>query len=430
MAAMNGGSGGTGWLAAAGVLALLLLGLGALPWDRPGTPWRPANVVAEQEARRHWDADLVERGRDFRSLGYQRALLRKGTIGLLLVLALGLGVHRALRHLPFGNTIAGATLALLAVLLILDLAGIPFGLAGLRAARAYGLSRQSVGFWMADHLKGLGLSLLLSAVVGAVLFFLLQRFPRTWPLPATLLAGVGGVVLTLIVPLVVDPLFNTFAPLQDAALKARFLDLARRGGMPAREVLVSDASRRTSAVNAYFTGFGPTRRIVVYDTLVQKLSPAEAGLVLAHEAGHWKLGHITKGLLLGTLGTALGLVAAALLLAAVFRRGMFGLQGPLDPAAAPLLLLLYWAGTFAALPVENAVSRRYEREADRYALELTGDAGAQVAAEVSLCRTNLADVSPPPFIRMLYHTHPGPLERIAEAEAWGRAHPPSPEGGR
>lgn len=404
------------------VLTVACLALGSLPWNRPGTPWRPARPQLEAAARAQWDGAQIAKGRDYRSAGYGRFFLRRGVSGLLYLAAIGFGWHLALRKLPFGATVAGVTLALLVLLFILQLIDLPFGLAALNNARKFGLSRQSVGSWLWDLLRSFGLSLLISALVGGVLFALMQRWPRVWPVPATILGGVGGVILTLLVPLVVDPIFNHFAPLTDRQLAGSFLDLARRGGVPAREVLVSDASRRTTALNAYFTGFGPTRRIVVYDTLVNTLPRRESELVVAHEVGHWARHHITRGLVMGTLGLLAGLWLARAVLTPVFRHRLFGLSSPLDPAAVPLYLMLFWVGNLVSLPIENAISRGMEREADLFALNLTGDATTQIAVERSLGITNLADVVPPPLVESVLFTHPGTLDRIAQAEAWRMAH--------
>lgn len=419
---------GAPFLVVMAVVASVILLLGYVPWSKPNTSWRPRSAEQISRAERHWDGETIVKGRDFRSGGYTRYFRRKGIVGLLLVAALAFGAHLALRRIPFGPGLAGTTLSILAVLLSLDVVALPFGLAGLAEARFYGISKQSVGFWLSDHYKGLAISLVISGIVAAVLLYLLHRFPRTWPVPATVLAGVGGVVMALIVPLVIDPIFNKFTPLDDVALKTRFLELARQGGVPAREVLISDASRRTTAVNAYFTGFGPTRRIVIYDTLVESLTPDEASLVVAHEVGHWSRGHIVKGVLLGVLGIGVALLFARFFLAVVFRNHWFGIQGALDPAVAPLLILLYWGGSFLSLPIENAISRRMETEADLFALDLTGNVEAHIATEVALGRKNLSDLLPPPFIEMLFFSHPSPLDRIALAENWARSHSPIPGG--
>jgi STE24 endopeptidase len=409
---------GTGFLIALAILASLILLLGYVPWSREGPPWRPKNIEASRNAERLWDTTTLVKGRVFRSNGYARYFRRKGLVGLILIAVLASGLHTAFRRLPPGPGVIGATLAVLVTFVLLDCVAVPFGLAALSDARAYGISKQSVPFWLADHYKGLGVSLVVSGLVVAALLFVVHRFPRTWPVWATLLFALGTVIMTLIVPLVIDPIFNKFTPLESGDLKDRFLTLAARAGVPAREVLISDASRRTTAVNAYFTGFGPTRRIVVYDTLVESLKPDEAGLVVAHEAGHWSLNHIVKGILYAVLGTGVALLLGRFFIAWVFRRGAFGIQGVLDPAIAPLLLLLYWFGTFVSLPIENAISRTMEREADQFALDLTGDAEAQVRTEVAIVAKNLDDVMPPPVVETLLYTHPPSIERVAQAERY------------
>ncbi|MDZ4806266.1 MAG: M48 family metallopeptidase [Candidatus Eisenbacteria bacterium] len=410
------------FLVAVAILAAAFLILGMLPWSRAGTLWRPSRPALEQRAAANWDGDLIQKGKDYRSNGYGRYFFRKGFIGLLLVLVIVAGWHRYLRLLPGTGGVVGMTAALVLTLAILDLVHLPFGLAAWDNARRVGLSTQGIGSWLLDWAKAILLDWPFTALVGAVLFFLIARMPRIWPLPATLLAGAGGVILILLVPLVIDPLFNKFTPLVDPKLSASFLELARKGGVPAQEVLVSDASRRTTAVNAYFTGIGPTRRIVVFDTMIEKLTPKESELVLAHEVGHWARNHIVLGLVLGTLGLGVGLLLFQALTGHFVRHRWFGINGPLDPAAAPVYVLLYWLGLFLAMPLENGISRKFEREADQFALDLTRDPVTQLKVEVSLARTNLSDVVPPPFIEALLYTHPKTLDRMTHAQEWAAAH--------
>lgn len=403
-------------LSAAGGLAVALLLLGLLPWGRSGTPWRPRQPAREQLARAHWDEETIARGREFRSRGYRYYFLGKGTVGLVLVAALAFGWHLGLRRLPGAPGVGGSTLSLVVCTIGLSAILFPLRLAAFFNRRDFGLGTQSVPDWLIDYGKSLGLSVVTTALVGLVFFLLLTRAPRFWPLAGTAAAGVGGFLFAWVLPLLIAPLFNTFTPLRDPELRARFLDLAERGGVAAGEVFVADASRRTRSVNAYFCGFGPSRRIVVYDTLIESLSGDEAALVVAHEVGHWRLGHIVKGIGLGTLAAGFALLLLRWILAAVFRGAAFGLHGPSDAALPVLLLLLFWVGGLLALPVENAVSRRFETEADRFALELSADAETHVRVEEELARRNLADVVPPPLIETLLFTHPANLDRIALAD--------------
>jgi STE24 endopeptidase len=419
-------------------ISAFCLASGLLPWSREGTPWRPADPARESAARAHWDEEMMARGREFRSKGYTLFFLREGTQGVLLIAAVLLGAHRMARRLPFAGTIGAPALALVAGSVIIDLVSMPFGLASLAHRKAYGLSTQSLALWFLDFAKGIGISIVLTLVAGLILFWLVSRFPRWWPLLATVATGVCGVIVAWLVPLVIAPLFNTFTPLSDASLRDRFLELAQRGGVPAKEVLVTDASRRTLTVNAYFSGFGPSRRIVVYDTLVETLTPEQAGLVMAHEVGHWRHSHIAKGVLLGTLAAGFAFALAKIVFLGMSAPGAngavahgdsdaaasWGLSAR-DPAIAPIVLLLAWALFLIAMPIENAISRAFEQQADEFAIELSGDPATHIEVEATLARKNLADVVPPPLIEALLFTHPPVLDRIALGEARLRAGTPA-----
>jgi STE24 endopeptidase len=180
------------------------------------------------------------------------------------------------------------------------------------------------------------------------------------------------------------------------------------------QVLETDASRRTVKANAYVTGFGRTKRIVLYDTLVKRASADEVEVVLAHEIGHRMYHHIWKGVGLSVLAFFLGFVIAALVLQWGTTRGL--LTHSADPAGLPLLLLTLFALSLVTLPLQNAISRGFERQADLAALELSENRDAYVKVEVDLARSNLADITPPGWAVLLLYTHPPVLERISVAE--------------
>ncbi|TPW18163.1 MAG: hypothetical protein FD129_77, partial [bacterium] len=184
-------------LVAMTLLAAGFLVLGLLPWSRSGTPWRPSRPALEQRAAATWTGELIQQGREFRSNGYGRYFFRKGFVGLLLVLVVVTGWHRYLRLLPGAGGVLGMTAALVIVLGLLDLLHLPFGLAAWDDARRVGLSTQGLGGWLLDWGKGILIDWPMTALVVAVLFFLVAKWPRLWPLPATGLAAVGGIVLTL-----------------------------------------------------------------------------------------------------------------------------------------------------------------------------------------------------------------------------------------
>jgi STE24 endopeptidase len=295
---------------------------------------------------------------------------------------------------------------------------LPFSLASLELARAWGMTSQPVWDWARDF----GLALVVNAVTGAVvlvLFYLaVYLMPRWWWAPAAGVAGALGVVYALILPLVIEPLFNDFRPLEDGKLRQRVQALAARAGVEVDEVYVVDASRRSNHTNAYFTGFGPTRRIVLYDTLIKKHKPDEIESVLGHEIGHWRHDHIVKGILLATAGALVGFfILSRVLLWAVGRRP-FHLNSPDDPAGLPLVLLLIALGSWLARPAENSVSRHFERQADAAALELAGKPEVFIDTERRMARDNISNVAPAPWSVWLFNSHPPVIERIQMAEGW------------
>lgn len=305
---------------------------------------------------------------------------------------------------------------LTALYLILILVRLPFSLARFFHARSYGLRHDDLASFFMDWGKAVGVGWILLIVVGLVVLGLFSRFPRWWWGIATVAVAVLTVGYVFISPLVIEPLFFKFERLPDKALETRLLDLSRKGGVPAQEILVADASRRSRAVNAYFTGVGDTRRIVLYDTLVEKFDPDQVAMVVAHEIGHWKHHHIRRGLALGLGAMLLGLLFAHGVLGRWVRAGRAGVQGRGDPALALPAYALYVSLSLAALVPSNWISRQMEAEADRESLVLTRDPATFIRTETQLARENLSDVLPPSWIEFTLYTHPANVRRIQMAE--------------
>ena len=278
----------------------------------------------------------------------------------------------------------------------------------------YGLSTQGLGGWFKDWGKGLLLQVILLLPTVNLLYLFIRRDPLRWFLPAGGVLTVLILVLAFAAPVLIDPLFHTFTPLKDADLKGRVIRLAERAGVAVEQVLEADASRRTVKANAYVTGFGRTKRIVLYDTLLTRASADEVEVVLAHEMGHRMYQHIWKGVGLSVVALFVGLGITALVLRWGSARGL--ITHPADPAGLPLLILTLLLLSLVTLPLQNVVSRHFERQADRAALELTGNRQAHIKVEVDLARSNLADITPPRWAVLLLYTHPPVLERIAIAE--------------
>jgi Zn-dependent protease with chaperone function len=279
--------------------------------------------------------------------------------------------------------------------------------------RRWGFSTQGVGGWLGDRAKGLAVSVVLGAGAWAAAVALARALPGWWALPAGAALALAVLLLSFVAPVVLEPLFNRFRPLDDETLAASLHGLSRRAGVPVREVLVADASRRTTKVNAYVSGIGRTRRVVVFDTLLEAADAAEVEVVVAHELGHRRDGHVAKLTLLGMAGAA----AAVTVLWAVLGTRVA------DPRTLPQALLLLLALELVALAPGAWLSRRFERAADRCSLELTEQPEAFERAHVELARRNLSDLEPPRLVYLLLFSHPTPPERLALGRAWRSAKP-------
>jgi STE24 endopeptidase len=280
--------------------------------------------------------------------------------------------------------------------------------------RQWQLSTQKLGGWLSDRARALVVSVTLTAAGWTALVGTARALPSWWPLPAAAGAAVTVLVFSLLAPLVLEPLFNRFEPLADEQLAQSLRELAVQAGVPVRDVLVADASRRTVKSNAYVSGLGPTRRVVVWDTLLQSASERELKLVVAHELAHRRERHVVKGSGLAMLGAVIWVL---LLWAAL---------GTLQPRDFPYAALLLVGLELVGMPFGAALSRRWERAADRYSLQLTGDRDAFIATHLGLARSNIADLDPPRLAYLALFTHPTPPERLALAtNANDRPAPPA-----
>jgi STE24 endopeptidase len=359
-----------------------------------------ANVAATVPER---PADLFSAEERGRARRYHRPLYLAFVARLLLVIGVyGLAVGHGVTGLGSpGDAACWAAIVTGAAILVT----LPLDLwRGFWRERSWGLSTQSLSGWLSDRAKSSLISLLLASGAWAAMVALTNAVPGGWPIAAAAAAASVVLVLTLLAPLLFEPLFDRFQPLQDKQLERELCDLAELAGVPIGDVLVADASRRTVKSNAYVSGFGPTRRVVVWDTLLKTASHRELKLVLAHELGHRRERHLVKG-------TALAMAGAVL--AVLLIRLVFGTPRPGDYPAAALLLTAF---ELVVMPFGAALSRRWERVADRYSLQLTGDRDAFIETHLSLARSNLSDLDPPRLAYLTLFTHPTPPERLALAD--------------
>jgi STE24 endopeptidase len=375
--------------------------------------WRtevPRLDLPALDARAYFAADLLERIHDFRTVS--RVLLVATLVVELAVLAVLVWKAGPLADLLAGGLRGRIRTGVgvgVAAVLSLWLALLPLGAAAHWWRRRYGLSEQGYGAWLGDQALSLAIEALLVAAAVALVMALAARMGGAWWLAGGPALAAAGIVFILAQPLVVQPLFNRFHPLGNRALAERIEGLGARMGVRVDKVLVADASRRTTTANAYVAGLGPTKRVVFYDTILNgRFTQPELVSVSAHELAHVARSHLWKGLAWFALIVIPGTFVVAWV---TERRGGLG-----DPAVVPLGLAVALVLSFLALPLGNAVSRRYEAEADWLALRATEDAASAVSLDRRLVTTSLGDPDPPAWSTILFGTHPPPLARIAMAE--------------
>jgi STE24 endopeptidase len=363
-------------------------------------------------------AEQVARAWRYHKPLYASAVAQLALAFLLLALIvfgpLGDWLFEPLEGWPWWAQVVGLTALLDALTLMV---GLPISFwTGFVHERSWGFSTQDLGSYAADRAKGFVLGLVLSSAALVGLVGSARLLPRGWPLPAAAAGAALVLALGFLAPVLFEPLFNRFAPLDDAELAAELYALAEKAHTPISEVLVADASRRTRKANAYVSGLGRTRRLVLYDTLLTQAGPREIGLVLAHELGHRRARHLIKATLLGMAGVA-GFVVLlwALLRWPELRTAIGAPGGAGDPRVVPFVLLLASTVQIPAGPLGAALSRRWERQADRFSLELTHDLATFEATHRSLATANLSDLDPPRPIYLAFFSHPTPVERIEAA---------------
>ena len=387
------------------VLAVVLV-----PWD-----WLPGGSIRSVRADQVFSASEIERAQTYSS-AVRRLALASYAIALLTACLLGftgLG-SRMVGRLPARLRV---TVGVLALLVIGRLVTLPLALLIRRENLRYDLTRQSLSGWLRDQVTALGVTWVATAVGLGLLVWLARRTPRWWVVWAGAAAATLTFVLSFLYPIIVEPLFNKFEPMQSGPLKQSILALADREGVPVDDVLVADASRRTTTLNAYVSGFGSSRRVVVYDNLLRDLPPDQVRVVVAHELGHAKHRDVLTGTALGAAGSVVGVSLLALLLDLRGLRRRARVDGPADARVVALVLALVALGGLAASPVQNAASRAIEARADRESLQATHDEAAFVAMQRRLAITSLSDPTPPKVLQLWFGSHPTTLQRIGLAEA-------------
>lgn len=385
------------------------------------TPWSalpdPAPALTPDPAR-DFTAEQIARAELFDALvslpGYLSLGLTLVVAGVLIATPLG---ARLVGRLP-GPWWLRTLLGVFALSVAVAMLRWPLGMWSEGYLRDFGLSTQTWPAWAADRAKNTAIGTGLTAIMVMAVIGLARRYRRWW-IPAAAGAFALTVAVSFAYPVLVEPVFNDFRTLEAGPLRDDLLAMAGRDGVPVENVLVADASRRTTALNAYVSGFGATRRIVVYDTLLR--APAdEVELVVAHELGHAKADDVLWGTLVGGLGAAFGACLLYVVTSAGGVRRRAGVTSLGDPRAVGLVMGVLSLVTVLSGPAQNLVSRYVEARADVHALELTRDPATFVAMQKRLAVTNISDLSPDFLEYVLYVSHPTAPQRIAMARSWAR----------
>jgi STE24 endopeptidase len=402
---------------ACAVLVFLLVAAArfALSWLNLRHLQQKGHVVPEVLAT-EVDGARLERISAYTAARARLGLLRSSAFTWLLagfLFAGGLGWYDALVSRQFPSFVSGGVAFFLGLLLVNALLAIPFQLySDFRLEARYGFNRQTVGLWWADWAKNTLLSLVLSALVVAGALRLVQAAPHTWWLWVSALIGGFSLLMTVLSPYLIEPLFYRMEPLDVAGLREGIHSLTERAGVHVGRVLKVDASRRSSHSNAYFTGIGRQKRVVLFDTLLAQMSEPQILAVLAHELGHWKKQHVLTRMIV-MLVLLVGFAYLGFLLAP--NAGLPLLVG-LEAASFPARITILAVGAsllmFPLTPLFSAWSRRDEREADQFAVDLHGAPLDLAGALAKLGTENLSNLHPHPLYAAFYYSHPPLAERI------------------
>lgn len=289
----------------------------------------------------------------------------------------------------------------------------PFSLySTFRIENKYGFNTMTVKLWISDFIKSLIISTIMMSLVIFAGFWLIQWSPDYWWFWVWSFLFIFSIFIMYVSPYVIEPLFNKFTPIEDESLKERIAGIAEKAGIHAGKILRIDASKRSKHTNAYFTGIGRVKRIVLYDTLLESMSHNEILSVLAHEIGHWKKRHLLKTLVAFEIFSLIALYIAHRLIQTDLLLILFNIDT--DTIFAKLILLAFLGGIISIIlqPIANFFSRRRERQADMASYELTNDAEGMISALVKLSKENLSNLYPHPLYVFLYYSHPPILERI------------------
>jgi STE24 endopeptidase len=389
---------------------------------QPGTTTTETAVLDEGRQQKAREYARIRRRLTFVNLGFG---------ALCIVVMLGFGLDHWLRNLlaPLGawQPVQGwqplqILLYFVILIVIYEILTLPLSYySGYILPHRYGLSTMKLSGWIADLLKGFGLSLVLEACALELIYLLLAVQPQTWWLWVALVMLFFSVIMANLAPILIFPLFYKFKPLPEGELTTRLMALAQKASTRVRGVYSMEMSSKTTAANAALMGLGNTRRIVLGDTMLDRYSTDEIEVVLAHELGHHVHRDIWKLIISQAILTLVGLYIVNLLLHWVVN-SLHHYQALTDPATMPFLFLLMGLYGLIVMPIGNSYTRHVEYQADEYALETTRKVEAFKSAMTRLANQNLADADPSPLVEFLFLDHPSIKNRLRHADTFAQKH--------
>jgi STE24 endopeptidase len=292
---------------------------------------------------------------------------------------------------------------------------IPFSLySTFKIENKYGFNTTTPKLWLTDFLKSILVSTILMGIVALVGLWLIQSSPNYWWIWVWGFFLIFSLFMIYISPYVIEPLFNKFTPIEEEGIEDKIKKLMQKVNLKVSRVFKMDASKRSRHTNAYFTGIGRVKRIILYDTLLEKMNHDEILSVLAHEAGHWKKKHVLKMIIVLELISLIGIYISFRILQTDLLTALFQIKQGTFFAKVIILGFIGGIISFPFIPLSNYVSRRFEREADRFACELTGNSESMASALIKLSKDNLSNLHPHPFYAAFYYSHPPVVQRIKD----------------
>ncbi|MCY7753871.1 M48 family metallopeptidase [Bacillus haynesii] len=410
------------WIAGAGLLYVLyglffywylfMAGEPSVPEALKGTSADPATFMNERELMLTEEYSKIK---DF--LFFIRIPFEWFLFFILLIAGLSKKMKNWAEQTSKRRTIQ-ITAYVFALFLIVTIISLPLDWISYQYSLDYGISTQTTASWIKDQVIDFWISFPITAAAVIVFYFLIKKNEKRWWFYAWCLTVPVTLFLFFLQPVVIDPLYNDFYPLKNKELEQSILKLADQADIPANHVYEVNMSEKTNALNAYVTGIGANKRIVLWDTTLNKLDEPEILFIMAHEMGHYVMKHVYIGL----GGYLLLSLAVFYVIDKLYKRiiGRYGkslhIAGKSDLAALPLLLMLMGVISFASSPFTNAVSRHQEKAADQYAIELTNNSDAAVATFQELSKAGLSEANPPFLVKIFKYGHPTIMERIQNIE--------------